>query len=457
VRERLLTRFLNCEGGGYNMRIKMSAVWVVCLALAVGTIPLFVSAAQAAPKEVKIGVILPLSGPLAPTGKALREGIELCADIVNNKYPDLKISIAQWEGIPNLGGAKIKLVFADHRADAGWGADQAKRLIRDEKVIGLTGCYNSSVTKTASVEAERAGIPFVNGESTSPALTKRGFKWFWRVTPHETWFTADLFNFLDGLVAGKAPGVKAIPKGEIDKLACAVENTEWGAAALTVIEEFAAKHGYKIVEAFKYPHTAADLTSEARRMMASGANSYLFVSYLADSILFIKTLKELGASPRLIWGQDAGFVEADFGKTLGSAVNGILTRDLFSPELGKVKPVAMQLNKIYKQRAGYDFSGSSARDFVGLQVWAHALNDAKSTDPKAIAKALNALHISSKELIMPWKGVRFGSPFPGDTQQNELGSGVINQLQGFPDGKYQVVYPFEFATANMVHPFPGWK
>jgi len=436
------------------MKGKSIIVCVLALVLALA----LVAAPQAAPaKEIKIGVILPLSGPLAPTGKALREGVELAADVINNKYPDLKISIAQWEGIPNLGGAKIKLIFADHRGDPGWGADQAKRLIRDEKVVGLTGCYNSSVTKTASVEAERAGIPFVNGESTSPALTKRGFKWFWRVTPHETWFTADLFNFLDGLTKGKARGVKAIAKGQIDKLAVATENTEWGAAALKAIEEFAAKHGYKIVEAFKYPHTAADLTSEARRMMASGANTYLFASYLADSILFIKTLKELGASPTLIWGQDAGFVEADFGKTLGATVNGILTRDLFSPELGKVKPVAMQLNKIYKQRAGYDFSGSSARDFVGLQVWAHALNNAKSTDPKAIAKALNALHISSEELIMPWKGVRFGSPFPGDTQQNELGSGVINQLQGFPGGKYQVVYPFEFATADLMHPFPGWK
>jgi branched-chain amino acid transport system substrate-binding protein len=307
------------------------------------------------------------------------------------------------------------------------------------------------------VEAERAGIPFVNGESTSPALTKRGFKWFWRVTPHETWFTADLFNFLDGLTQGKASGLKAVPKGQIDQLAVAVENTEWGSAALKVIEKFAAERGYKIVEAFKYPHEAADLTSEARRMKASGANTYLFASYLADSILFIKTLKEIGASPRLIWGQDAGFVEPDFAKTLGSAVNGILTRDLFSPELGKVRPIATQLNELYKKRAGYDFHGSSARDFVGLQVWAHALNEAKSTDPKAIAKALNALHIPGKELIMPWKGVRFGSPFPGDTQQNELGSGVINQLQGFPGGKYQVVYPFEVATANLMHPFPGWK
>ena len=435
------------------MRNKWLMVWFVPLALAV----VIACPATAAPKEVKIGVLLPLSGPHAPTGKALKEGAELAADIINGKYPDLKISIAQWEGIPNLGGAKIKLIFADHRGDPGWGADQAKRLIRDEKVIGLTGCYHSSVTKTASVETERAGVPFVNGDSTSAALTKRGFKWFWRVTPHDTWFTADLFNFLDGLTQGKAPGVKAIPKEQIDKLAVAVENTEWGAAALKAIEEFAAKHGYKIVEAFKYPATAADLTSEAGRLKASGANSYLFASYLADSILFIKTLKELGASPRLIWGQDAGFVEADFPKTLGAAVNGILTRDLFSPELGKVRPVAAQLNDLYKKRAGYDFHGSSARNFVGVQVWAHALNNAKSTDPEAIAKALNELYIPGDELIMPWKGVRFGSPFPGDTQQNELGSGVINQLQGFPGGKLQVVYPFEFATADLLYPFPGWK
>jgi branched-chain amino acid transport system substrate-binding protein len=436
------------------MRRKSLIVWVLCLAL---TVMMAFPVMAVAADEVKIGVILPLSGALAPTGKALREGVELAADVINNKYPKLGISIAQWEGIPNLGGAKIKLVFADHRGNPAWGADQAKRLIRDEKVIGLTGCYNSSVTKTASVEAERAGIPFVNGESTSPALTKRGFKWFWRVTPHETWFTADLFNFMDGLTQGKASGLKAIPKGQIDQLAVAVENTEWGAAALKTIQEFAAERGYKVVEWFKYPHEAADLTSEARRMMASGANTYLFASYLADSILFIKTLKELGAKPRLIWGQDAGFVEPDFAKTLGSAANGILTRDLFSPELGKVRPIATQLNELYRKRAGYDFHGSSARDFVGLQVWAHALNEAKSTDPKAIAKALNALHIPGKELIMPWKGVRFGSPFPGDTQQNELGSGVINQLQGFPGGKYQVVYPFEVATANLMHPFPGWK
>ncbi len=408
-------------------------------------------------KEVKIGVILPLSGALAPIGKSLKEGAELAADIVNNKYPELDISIAKWEGIPNLGGAKLKLIFADSRGDPGWGAEQAKRLIEDEKVVGLMGAYQSAVTKTASVEAERAGIPFINPDSTSPDLTKRGFKWFWRVTPHETWFTKDLFDFLEGLVAGKAPGVKAVSRSELEPLAVAVENTEWGAASLAEIEKFAKERGWKIAEAFKYPHKAADLTSESRRLIASNASTFLFAPYVADAILFIKTLKEMKASPRLIWGQDAGFIEADFYKTLGADVNGILTRDLFSPELAKVKPVAGKLNDLYKKMTGYDFSGSSARDFVGVQVWAHVLNNAKSTSPEAIRKALNELNLPGKELIMPWRGVKFGSPFPGDTQQNELGSGVINQYQGYPGGKLHIIFPFEASTSKLIYPFPGWK
>ncbi len=435
------------------MRISVKLLLIILLMFCFIIFP-FQGFAQ---KEIKIGVILPLSGPLAPIGKSLKEGAELAADIVNKKYPELEISIAKWEGIPNLGGAKIKLIFADSRGDPGWGAEQAKRLIEDEKVVGLMGAYQSAVTKTASVEAERAGIPFINPDSTSPDLTKRGFKWFWRVTPHETWFTKDLFDFLDGLVAGKAPGVKAVPKSELEPLAVAVENTEWGSASLAEIEKFAKERGWKIAEAFKYPHKAADLTSESRRLIASKAPTFLFAPYVADAILFIKTLKEMKASPRLIWGQDAGFIEADFYKTLGADVNGILTRDLFSPELSKVRPVSGKLNEMYKKMTGYDFSGSSARDFVGVQVWAHVLNNARSTTPEAIRKALNEIYIPGNELIMPWKGVRFGSPFPGDTQQNELGSGVINQYQGYPGGKLHIVFPFEASTSKLIYPFPGWK
>ena len=40
--------------------------------------------------------------------------------------------------------------------------------------MALTGAYQSAVTKTASRIAEQRGIPYLNGESSSPDLTERG-------------------------------------------------------------------------------------------------------------------------------------------------------------------------------------------------------------------------------------------------------------------------------------------
>ena len=49
--------------------------------------------------------------------------------------------------------------------------------------------------------AERHGIPWVNGESTSPKLTTRGFKWFFRTTPHDGEFTQLMFEFMNAFMA----------------------------------------------------------------------------------------------------------------------------------------------------------------------------------------------------------------------------------------------------------------
>jgi branched-chain amino acid transport system substrate-binding protein len=81
-------------------------------------------------------------------------------------------------------------------------------------VDGILGCYHSSVTKTVSAVCEQYGVPMINGSSTSPGLTERGFKWFWRTTPHDRWFTKDLFELV-GLSEGKVKGVPAGDRKEI--------------------------------------------------------------------------------------------------------------------------------------------------------------------------------------------------------------------------------------------------
>jgi branched-chain amino acid transport system substrate-binding protein len=430
------------------MRNRIFVFSFVVVVLLVST-PLF-----AAEKEVKIGVLYPLSGAAATIGRDLQRAAELTAnDLVNNKNPDVDVLMSKWGGIPSLGGAKIKLIFADHRGEPDRGADLAKRLIEDDKVVGLMGAYHSSVTKTVSAVAERYGIPMINDSSTSPDLTRRGFKWFWRVTPHDEYFTKDLFELLKGLTEGKVRGVKSVPKDQIKNLAYACENTEWGSSVGKTIEAYAKEYGFNVVKGMLYDSKAPDLTSEVQALIAAKADCMLFASYLSDSILMIRSLKGMKASPRFFWGQDAGFEMADFPKTLGTDTNGVLTRTVFIAKLAKVKRVAGQINEIYKKKYGDDVTGATGRSIVGVQTWAYVLNRAGSTDPKAIQKACNEINIPGYELVMPWDGVKFDA-----TGQNVLGKGLIGQYQ-WKEGNVdlEIIYPFDLATANMIYPFPGWK
>jgi len=408
-----------------------------------------------AAKEINIGVLYPLTGGAAAAGRELRAGVELAVEIANNAMADINMSMAKNAGIQSMGGAKIKLIFKDHEGNPTLGADLAKKLILDDKVDGLLGCYHSSVTKTVSAIAEQYGVPMINGSSTSPALTERGFKWFWRTTPHDVWFTKDLFDFMDGLTQGKARGVSAVPKKDIKNLAAACEKTEWGSFVSALIEQFAKEYGYDLKKSMLYAKESPDLSSEVRSMKASRADVMLFASYTSDAILMIKTLKAQKAQPKIVWGQDAGFEVPEFRATLGDSVVGILTRTVFLPQVVQVKKVAGQVNALYKTKTGNDLTGASARSFTGLQTWVHVLEKAGSSEPSAIQKAANELNIPGDELVVPWAGIKF-STAGKEIGQNTLGSGLIGQYQKDADGKIvlEIVYPFDVASANLIYPFP---
>jgi len=409
--------------------------------------------ATAQPKEVKIGVIYPLSGSVAHAGKMSKDAVTLCADYVNNKWPKLPIPIGNWEGIPGLNGAKIKLIFADHRGEPDRGADLAKKLILDEKVVGICGCYHSSVTKTVSTVCEKYKIPMINPESTSPELTKRGYEWFFRATPHDRIFVRDFFEFLELLTHGKVPGMKAVPKEDIDEIGACTENTEWGAGTRDVIREFATKYGYKIVSDVSYPHESPDLTAEVRRLLAPKPETLMFASYISDAILLTKTMKEFKAKANIFWSQDVGFYQPKYIETFGPATQGILNRTVFSKKLFAVKPVAKSINEEFKKRAGVDFMGTSARAFTGMQAWAYVLNAAGSTDPEVIRETANKIEIPGKELIVPWKGIKF-EDVGGETNQNTWSSGLIVQYQ---NQEPEIIYPLDVATAKFIYPWPGLK
>ena len=421
------------------------------------TIGLIIPAGAMAAKVIKIGVIYPLTGGAAAAGRELRAGAELAAEIANNVMSDIDMSMAKNAGIKALGGAKIELIFKDHEGNPTLGADLAKKLILDDKVDGILGCYFSSVTKTVSAVAEQHGIPMINGTSTSPPLTQRGLKWFWRTTPHDKWFTKDLFELMQGLTEGKVRGVKAVPRDDLVNIASACEKTEWGSNVSLMIEGWAKEYGYKVRKSLLYAKESPDLSSEVRSLKAARPGAMLFASYTSDAILMVKTLKAQKVKPNIIWGQDAGFEKPEFRSTLGDAIIGIMTRTVFLPKVAELKKVSGQVNKLYKAKTGNDLGGASARAFTGLQTWVHVLESAGSTKPADIQMAANKLHIPGDELVVPWAGIKF-STSGDEIGQNTLGSGLIGQYQKGSDGniKLEIVYPFDVASADMIYPFPQY-
>jgi branched-chain amino acid transport system substrate-binding protein len=400
-----------------------------------------IAMAAHAQQEVKIGVIYPLTGPSASVGGELRSALELAADIINNGAPGVAdLPLAQGKGLPNLKGAKIKLVFADHQANPQVGASEAERLITQEKVVAIVGAYNSAVTATASQVAERAGVPFLNPESSSAMLTQRNFKWFFRTTPHDDLFVHNAFEFLRELEQKK--GIKP------GRIATLNENGLWGTESGKLQARLAPDYKYELVKQVSYPSKTTQLTSEVQSLKAANPNVVMQSSYTPDAILSMKTYKELGFSPDMILANDAGFADTEFTKTLGKDADFIISREAWALDLAKSKPLIKQVNDLFRSRYKIDFTGNSARTFTGLMVMADAINRAGSTDPEAIRKALAATNIDGKHLIMPWDGVKFDA-----SGQNTLGRGILVQIV---DGKYNTVWPFKLATRDVIWPMPKW-
>ena len=154
---------------------KLLLVAVVSVGLMLGVSP---GTTLAQEKVIKIGTIFPLTGPVATAGQRCKAAVETAAEIINNKYPNIKVPLAAQEGI--LGGYKIVLVHTDSQGKPDVGKAEAERLINQEGVWALIGSYNSSVSMPASFVAERAKKIFMCGASSSAALTQRNMKYYFR-------------------------------------------------------------------------------------------------------------------------------------------------------------------------------------------------------------------------------------------------------------------------------------
>jgi len=127
---------------------------------------------RAQPTEVKIAMLVPLSGPWARQGILEQMGARMAVDDINNAG-----------GIKALGGAKLRLMEYDTGDSAEKAKDAAQRMIAQEPdLVGGFGCWLSTFTLAATEVTERAELPWLT-LSYSDLITGRGYKYVFQSSP----------------------------------------------------------------------------------------------------------------------------------------------------------------------------------------------------------------------------------------------------------------------------------
>ena len=329
--------------------------------------PWIVSAARAEPPPVNVGVIMPLSGPNAQFGINSRNGVELAADEINKAG-----------GIAELGGAKINLVVADATSTPTTAGTVAQRLITQQDITAVLGAFASSLTLAISEVTERRDIPLLT-MSFADQITGRGYKNIFQVVAKASAIGKAQFEYTAAIA--QAAGAK------IDKVAIMYEDTAYGTAQANGLRAGAKAANVELVMDDAYPLGITDTTPLINKLRASGAQAVFPVSYLNDSLLIIRTMRQQKVTMPAIGGA-AGYVIPDFEKGLGEFAENVLS---IAPANYDLAP---ELTERFRKRFGYFMVHEALEHAVCLEVLVQAIKKAKSAKAEEVAAALRGAKFS---------------------------------------------------------------
>jgi branched-chain amino acid transport system substrate-binding protein len=389
---------------------------------------------------VRIGFLTPLTGASAALGQQVVWAADMIVDIINEEHPELSMALAVTAGLPNLGGAKIEIIVADHKSDAQTAVAEAKRLITEENVVAITGEFTSALIKAVAVVTEQYEIPLLAaGSAVTLTDGSTPLNWFFRFGVNDATYIKDTFDFLTMLNETQNAGIRSV--------ALVSEDSEFGANIVLQELKYAKEGGFNVVENISYPASATNLTAEVLKVKAANPDALIMASFVSDALLFINTCREQMYSPKLIIGQRGGFIQPDYLKAMGELNNYICTTGSWAADLDS--KVSKELVKLYpaKYSNGVVLSDAHVKDIACLLFVALAIDQAGTTDSDEVQKALRNLVFNMDTLIIPWKDITMD-----EYGQNTSANGIVAQ---WIDGKYQTVYPAEVAAVRPVYPMPS--
>jgi branched-chain amino acid transport system substrate-binding protein len=396
------------------------------------------TSANQAVKEVKVGVMLPLSGSNARIGELQKRGIDLAVENKNNSG-----------GIKSLGGAKIKLIYSDTTGKPEVGVTEAEKLISKEKVDSLLGPYNSAVGSSTAPVAERYKIPYMLVNCTADEILEKGYKYVFRSNQSNSGDASNIADFISGI--GKETGKEA------KTAAIVFENTDWGKGMANALPPVLEKAGIKVVASESYQANAADMSSIVIKLKNLNPDVIIPMSYLNDAVLLTKTIAEYKLESTIV-ASAGGFCVPDFVTKAGPAANYVLTLSGWDTDILNSKPKeSTELNNQYKSKYNDgDMDSYSVNGWLGASVLMNAIERAASVDKEKVREALASTNLTDKDtelLLHPYKGVKFGQ-VGKMTNQNIYSAQLMMQVI---DGKFKMVGPLGATKNKPVWPAPKWS
>jgi branched-chain amino acid transport system substrate-binding protein len=389
----------------------MAVIVLVLLALAV-TAANQPAAGQAAP--IKIGIIIPLSGPVGVSGQAMQKGYTLALEEINRDPPL---------------GRRLELIIEDDRGDPPTAAAAFLKLVNRDRIDVLAGGLASNVSIAVGAQVLQRPVFMAWTGAAFPGFEQmlREADWFFHYHPWQ-------YNNADSTWAFiQSTGAKTAT--------LAVEDGPFGSSAVDEARAFARAKGINVVSSETFKTGSPDLTPMLTKVKGTNADVLLFVGFDQDVVPLATQSRQVAYSPKLILASPPSW-PVGFEKL--AAGNYLAGMALWTPENGH--PASRRFVQRYRERFNEQpasYWGPLA--YTNLITVADAIRRAGKVEIGALSAAMKATEYEGPIGIK----LTFKRSIYGKNQG-------FTRLIAFQwqNGKQVVVWPAEVAGGKLVYPAP---
>src|SRR5512134_4009934 len=177
--------------------------------------------------QVKIGFINSITGPEAPIGENLTNGVDMAVEDLAKK------------------GVKVTLVRQDDSGKPQIARSAMEQLATGDEVAALVGPYTSANANAVAKLAQQYKVPQVIPAAAKEDITRQGYDWVFRLN-------APAHQYAQGLIDA------ALSLGKPSSIAFIYESTDFGTSVSVAGKEYAARKGLKVVADEAYQKGAPD-------------------------------------------------------------------------------------------------------------------------------------------------------------------------------------------------------